>query len=106
MPWVRAMIERKPASLPGRAAHEPVNAMAVVLILGVMLAAAYFAVSVIDTSALRKEKLDAAKATPATWPCPLPAAEGDQSVAILTKRGPVFDVTCRDIRPFIRKGSE
>jgi hypothetical protein len=42
-----------------------------------------------------------AQATPARWPCPLPIAEGQKSVAILKKRGAVFDVTCRDIHPLI-----
>lgn len=42
-----------------------------------------------------------AQAMPAMWPCPLPIAEGQKSVAILKKRGAVFDVTCRDIHPLI-----
>lgn len=82
-----------------------------ILIGGVVILAAYFAVAFNDGITLRKEKpTTTAQATPANWPCPLPAAEGERSVVTLEKRGGVYDVTCRDIvrliRPFAPKGAK
>ena len=88
------------------APREPANAMVWILIGGIMAVAALFAIGFNDVLTPHLQKVATAvaatQATPATWPCPLPALDGARSVAVLTKRGQVFDVTCRDLWPLVK----
>lgn len=89
-----------------------VTTAAVFVFAGVAVVLPAYLVGAYHNALTSSEEKPAAttQATPATWPCPLPIAEGERSVAIVEKHGAVFDVICRDIqlliKPIASKGAQ